>query len=385
MADTENSYNIGFDWVNLNTLSSINTGDSFYIQNTALAQDIIVLAVSSTEPSIDFKGVNLYQKEVKQVLEGNNATWARLVKIDRDPNEVRTASVNIQSSLPAIGLPVSATQTDGLTDTELRASPVDVTFDNSSIEVSNFPAQQDVNIVNDVTVNKGTGWEIGLTDVELRASDLKVSLDNEIVGVSQSGAWSVEINNQLTDYALASKQLADNHQVTVSNFPTSQTDALTDTELRASRVNVSLIGEVVAAAQSGSWDVSVNNQPTNYSTAVNQLPNNHQVQVSNFPASQSTTVTNEVEVTLNGENVVVNKGTGWVDPQTNAITDSELRANPIEALTINTLVPTAYDDISLGYDASDNLISVIYKSSSVVVATLTLTYTSGLLTQVVKS
>jgi hypothetical protein len=261
MADTENSYNIGFDWVNLNTLSGISTGDSFYIQNTALAQDIIVLAVSATEPSIDFKGVNLYQKEVKQVLEGNNATWARLVKIDRDPNEVRTASVNIQSSLPAIGLPVSATQTDGLTNAELRASPVDVTFDNSSIEVSNFPAQQDVSVVNDVTVNKGTGWEVGLTDVELRASDLKVSLDNEIVGVSQSGAWSVEINNQLTDYALASKQLIDNHQVTVSNFPTNQTDALTDAELRASRVNVSLIGEVVAAAQSGSWDVSVNNQP----------------------------------------------------------------------------------------------------------------------------
>jgi hypothetical protein len=103
MADTENSYNIGFNWVNLNTVSGINVGNSFYIQNTGLPQDIIVLAVSAIEPDADFKGVNLYQKEIKPIIKGNNTTWAKLVRIDRDPSKVRTASINIQESMPAIG------------------------------------------------------------------------------------------------------------------------------------------------------------------------------------------------------------------------------------------------------------------------------------------
>jgi hypothetical protein len=103
MADTENSYPIGFAWVNLNTLSSIAVGQSFYIQNTGMPQDIIVLAVSPTEPAADFKGVNLYQKEIKPILAGNSTTWAKLVRIDRDPSKVRTASINIQVNSPAIG------------------------------------------------------------------------------------------------------------------------------------------------------------------------------------------------------------------------------------------------------------------------------------------
>lgn len=50
----------------------------------------------------------------------------------------------------------------------------------------------------------------------------------------------------------------------------------------------------------------------------NQLPDNHQVTVSNFPATQPVSGT-----------ITANKGTGWVDPQTNALTDAELRATPI--------------------------------------------------------
>ncbi len=44
-----------------------------------------------------------------------------------------------------------------------------------------------------------------------------------------------------------------------------------------------------------------------------------------------------------------------------------------------------YDDIVLGYDGSNNLISVIYKYDGSTVATLTLTYTGSNLIRVVKS
>lgn len=103
MGDTVQSYNIGFEWVDLNTISGIPVGDSFHIQNTGLPQDIIVLAISATEPLADFKGVNLYQKESKPVTPGGNTVWAKLVRIDRDPSKVRTATINIQSDAPGIG------------------------------------------------------------------------------------------------------------------------------------------------------------------------------------------------------------------------------------------------------------------------------------------
>jgi hypothetical protein len=103
MSDTVNSYPIGFAWVDLNTVSSIVVGKPFYIQNTGQPQDVIVLAVSATEPAADFKGVNLYQKEIKPVLAGNSTTWARLVKVERDTSTARTALINIQENSPSIG------------------------------------------------------------------------------------------------------------------------------------------------------------------------------------------------------------------------------------------------------------------------------------------
>jgi hypothetical protein len=50
-----------------------------------------------------------------------------------------------------------------------------------------------------VVANKGTGWvdpqTDSLTDDQLRASDVKVTLDDEVVNVAQSGTWDVSVNN----------------------------------------------------------------------------------------------------------------------------------------------------------------------------------------------
>ena len=59
-------------------------------------------------------------------------------------------------------------------------------------------------------------------------------------------------------------------------------------------------------------------------------------------------------------------------------------AQGIKTIALGQLVPKQYDTIQLSYSGSD-LTQVVYKSAGVTVATLTLTYSSGLLSQVVRS
>lgn len=61
--------------------------------------------------------------------------------------------------------------------------------------------------------------------------------------------------------------------------------------------------------------------------------------------------------------------------------DTNDEFKPISA---SALVPSDYDEISLSYTGSD-LTQVQYKKNSTVITTLTLSYTSGNLTGVVKS
>lgn len=70
--------------------------------------------------------------------------------------------------------------------------------------------------------------------------------------------------------------------------------------------------------------------------------------------------------------------------QKDALTDAELRAVPVAVENLTQLVPEQYDDIELGYTGLD-LTTVTYRSGGGVVATLTLTYTLGQLTRVVRS
>jgi hypothetical protein len=58
---------------------------------------------------------------------------------------------------------------------------------------------------------------------------------------------------------------------------------------------------------------------------------------------------------------------------------------PITAEIVNTLVVSPYDEIDLTYDGSGNVSTVLYKSAGVLVATLSMTYTSGNLTSIVKT
>lgn len=56
----------------------------------------------------------------------------------------------------------------------------------------------------------------------------------------------------------------------------------------------------------------------------------------------------------------------------------------LKSVSSSSLVPSDYDEVDLGYTGSD-LTTVTYKKSGSAVATLTLSYSGGNLTNVVKS
>lgn len=186
-------------------------------------------------------------------------------------------------------------------------------------------AGSSVTVSGSVPVTQSGVWSVG------RAWNLSSAADSVTVAgtlaATQSGAWDVRnITGTVslpTGAATAAKQLPDNHQVTVSNFPATQ-----------------------AVTQSGAWDIrnvtGTVSLPTGAATAAKQLPDNHQVAVSNFPANQSVSV-------------------------------------------LNQLVPTAFNAINLTYNGDGSIATVTYKQGATTVATLTLGYTAGNLTSVVRT
>ena len=56
----------------------------------------------------------------------------------------------------------------------------------------------------------------------------------------------------------------------------------------------------------------------------------------------------------------------------------------VYVLSLNELMPARFDEINLSY-TGDDVTGVVYKLATVTVATLTLTYTAGKLTRVVRT
>lgn len=95
---------------------------------------------------------------------------------------------------------------------------------------------------------------------------------------------------------------------------TTQTDALTDAELRASPVPVATgLTQPTTPADTQPVSVAALPLPTGAATAANQLPDNHQVQVSNLPTAYQ----------LPADQLLA------LLPQTDALTNAQLRAAPV--------------------------------------------------------
>ena len=181
---------------------------------------------------------------------------------------LNTASASILAAVQSINGKVTACNTGAVTVSNFPATQA-VSIDAASlsalenVSISNFPAIQPVS--GTVAVSNMVGQ--GLTDSQLRASDVKVTLDSEAVALdaatlsaletvsvanfpaTQPVSGSVSVSNMvsqgLTDSQLRAtdvKVSLDGEQVAISNFPATQavSGPITNAELRASAVPVSL-------------------------------------------------------------------------------------------------------------------------------------------------
>lgn len=97
MADTENAFEItGGAYIDLNALTTISPGTALTLQNVGGANDIIEVAVSASQPAIDFRGVRLEQNEFYGVASGENTVWCRYIRIDRADVGTRKTYLQVQ-------------------------------------------------------------------------------------------------------------------------------------------------------------------------------------------------------------------------------------------------------------------------------------------------
>lgn len=96
---TEQSYQIGKDWVNANTLSSIAIGKSVTIQNQGRPGDILEVYVGPTEPDSTVSGASIGQFDTKRIL-SIDPIWIRLVRYETRPgyDDARTCKAKIMAT-----------------------------------------------------------------------------------------------------------------------------------------------------------------------------------------------------------------------------------------------------------------------------------------------
>lgn len=254
----------------------------------------------------------------------NTLTNNELRSVPVDVNVVNPSSssnVAVTNLPPSYPLPASQVialtpKQDGLTDAEIRATPLNVNVVNSSgsnVEVDNFPTEYPLPASQITTLSPQVD---GLTDAQLRASPVGISVTTLPL---PAGA------------AVESKQLPDNHNVTVSN---QITDYLTDDELRAAPIDVVVTNQITVD------DVSVNNFPATYplpSTQITALTpqtdglTDAQLRATAVPVSGTVAVSNTT-FALPPAQVTT------LTPQIDALTDDELRATPVRVEVVNSVV-----------------------------------------------
>ena len=97
MPDTLSSFSVGADWVDINTLSGIPAGTALILQNVGGYNDIIDLAISATEPALNFEGVEMSQGRFFEVSSGENTVWARYKRNDRADVGASTTKIQVQT------------------------------------------------------------------------------------------------------------------------------------------------------------------------------------------------------------------------------------------------------------------------------------------------
>lgn len=97
MADTLNAFTIPGTWTNVNTLTGIDVGTKLILQNVGTANDVLDLAISSTQPASEFEGVELFQNRFFNVDAGENDLWAKYKRLDRADVGSRVTKLQVQT------------------------------------------------------------------------------------------------------------------------------------------------------------------------------------------------------------------------------------------------------------------------------------------------
>ncbi len=264
-------------------------------------------------------------------------------------------SVNVSGAVGTIGVvtinpdgnPTYSSASSGLTDTELRASHLDVQ------QVSG--ATDSVNVVSTV----------GLTDTQLRASTLDIKqVSGSVDSVAVIGTVPVSVANTLEVIQVSGASNSVNVLNTVTVSGTVATGGLTNTELRATTVDVKQVsGSIDSVSVIGTPTVSVTDIFASVGTDVInpdgrikvELPTgasgltDTELRASSVPVSQvsgagfSTNVTDIFGSTittgvLNGDNRIrVSLETGG-----SGLTDAELRASHLDVVQMSGTIDSVY-------------------------------------------
>ena len=192
------------------------------VQSLKTVSDNILIAVEALNAAVDALSAKTIKSDTDNVLVSNFPSTQAVAIDAASLSALETISVsNFPATQPISGsVSVSNMVSQGLTDSQLRATDVKVSLDGEQVVISNQISQP-------------------LTDAQLRASDVKVTLDGETVSISN------QLSQPITDSQLRASDIKvslDGEQVAISNFPATQavSGPITNAELRASAVPVSL-------------------------------------------------------------------------------------------------------------------------------------------------
>lgn len=263
------------------------------VQSLKTVSDNILLAVEALNTAVTALSAKTIKSDTDHVSVSNFPSTQAVAIDAASLSALETISVgNFPATQPVSGtVSVSNMVSQGLTDTQLRATDIKVTLDSEAValdaaslaaletvSIANFPATQPVS----GTVAVSNMVSQGLTDTQLRATDVKVTLDGESVSISN------QVTQPVTDTQLRAsdvKVTLDGEQVAISNFPATQQVSVSSLPLPTGAALESTLSELKTSIDSLNAKVTVVN--TGNVTIANPGLTNTELRASAVPVSFS--------------------------------------------------------------------------------------------------
>jgi len=310
-ANQSGSWEVALDAASLAALETINVGNEVEVtlNGEAVTVNGTVSANQSGAWEVSLSAASLAALETTTVNQGTSP-WVVSGTVTSTPSG--TQNVDVVGN--TIGLATSANQLPDNHQVTVSnpitgfATAANQLPDNHQVTVSNPTADPETGLAKEVTLQSidtelATQQKDALTDAELRASDVNVSLDGETVAVSNP---SLSVTGAGAGATAQRVQLSDESLVALENITVTIDN---EVEVKNDAGNPIPVSGTIAATQSGGWEVSLD--------------------TATLASLETINVGNEVEVTLNGESVTV---TGTVAATQSGSWEVSLDAASLSAL-----------------------------------------------------